>query len=70
MDEMIAADSRTIAVPHNIDYREFRVRQLDAGGKSQGPAVSGMDSASIYITRHPAGTTYPGGDHRLFLCFP
>jgi len=66
---MIASDGGTVSVTHYIDDCKVGVRQLYAGGKTQGTAVGGMNGTGINITRHAAGTSYARGNNRFFAFF-
>ena len=56
MDEMVAADGKSIAVAGDDPNRQFRPRHLQAGGNGRGAPVDGVHAIGFHVVRKPAGT--------------
>ena len=54
VDQMIAADRKTVAVAGNHDHFEVRPRELQAGGEGQRTAVGDVERIGIDIVAEPA----------------
>ncbi len=67
MYQVIAANGQGIAVTHDGDDVELGIGHLDSCGKSQRPAVGGMDRVEIHIDSQTAGAPDARNDDHIVL---
>src|SRR5258708_6836694 len=56
MDEMVAADPKTVAVAARHHYSEFMIGKLQSGGHRQRPAVQSVHAIGIHVPGEVGGT--------------
>ena len=67
MDQVIAADRRSVAVAGDDDHVHLRLGHLDAGGKGDGTAVGGMQCVIVHVSCRAGGAADSADDGNPFL---
>ena len=70
MDEVIAANGGAVAVTGDDNDVQLRVGQLDAGGKRNGTAMSGVQRIKIHVAGSSGGAADTGNDDGLIAVQP
>ena len=65
MDEVVAADCKTIAVATHLPYGHFRIGNLEAGGHCGCASVNGMETIGIHVVRQTRATSNTGNHGSL-----
>src|SRR5208282_2536815 len=56
VDQMVASDSREVAIAGIDDDVQLRISQLQAGGEGNGASVRGVERIELHIARDASGT--------------
>ena len=62
MDEVVAADSESVAVAGNLPYGHLRIGDLEACGDGGRTAVDGVESVGGHVVGQTRGATDAGND--------